>query len=85
MCKDISIVADVLSQRTCLNNVILGRLEQIIINRILLELYCQNYDSEHFRDCPDKKDVRLHIMDTISFQFEISNNINKCILNVLGT
>jgi len=29
-----------------------------IIERILLELYCQNEDSEHYRDCLNKEIVR---------------------------
>lgn len=82
MCKDVNIVAEVLKKRSCLTNVVFGDLEQIVINRILLELYCQNYDSEHFRNCPKKENVRLHIMDTISFQVEISNDFNKYILNM---
>jgi len=29
-----------------------------IIERILLELYCQNEDSEHYRDCLNREIVR---------------------------
>lgn len=30
-----------------------------ILERILLELFCQNDDSEHFRDCPSIDLVRI--------------------------
>lgn len=82
MCKDISEIAKVVNERSFLNNIVIGSLELVIIHRLLLELFCQNDDSQHFRDCPNKNDVRLHIIDTISFQVKISNDFNKYILNM---
>jgi len=39
-------------------NIPMGLSERKIIDRILMELYCQNEDSEHYRDCLDRERVR---------------------------
>lgn len=42
-----------------MNGVIsVGGPEIVIMERILMEIYCQNYDSEHFRELPDENVVR---------------------------
>lgn len=66
MCKDITQIAkDSLGHQNNFVDFSFGHLEQTIINRILLELYCQNYYSKHFRNCPNKIFVRLIIVDII--------------------
>lgn len=32
--------------------------ERVIMERILMEIYCQNSDSEHFRELPNEEVVR---------------------------
>lgn len=54
MCKDITPIIMSLKQPSNLADFSFGHLEQTIINRILLELYCQNSNSQHFRNCPDQ-------------------------------
>lgn len=65
MCKDITPIVLGLRQQNNLIDFSFGHLEQTIINRILLELYCQNDISKHFMNCPDKIFVWLIIVDII--------------------
>jgi len=53
--------------------------EQNILERILMELYCQNNESEHFRELLDKNDVRLTV--DVQLVLKLSTYIiERCIL-----
>ncbi|KAL5237764.1 hypothetical protein ACI65C_005174 [Semiaphis heraclei] len=54
ICHDISKHIDNLREKDPKDRIIpIGHSERKIIERILMELYCQNEDSEHYRDCLD--------------------------------
>ncbi|VVC40093.1 B-box-type zinc finger,Zinc finger, RING/FYVE/PHD-type,Bromodomain,Zinc finger, PHD-type [Cinara cedri] len=55
MCEDITKYCTVLNEKLFPLDISYNKIERKIIERILMELYCQNNDSEHFRDCPDKE------------------------------
>lgn len=59
MCEDITIYCTIINQTSSTMDIYLGQIERKFIERILMELYCQNNDSEHFRNCPDQILVRL--------------------------
>jgi len=67
MCEDITEYSKMLIEKnTC--DFPIGSAEQIIISRILVELYCQNEDSDCLRECPKKEIVRdrhTHIYPTL--------------------
>lgn len=59
MCEDISIYCTIINQNSSTMDISLNQIEGKLIERLLMELYCQNNDSEHFRNCPDQELVRL--------------------------
>lgn len=74
---------DVIKQQNYSNNITFGYLEQTVINRILMELYCQNYDSEHFRVCPKKEVVDCILWTLLVFKFKYQMTLINVIFNVL--
>lgn len=59
LCKDITKYAKVINQRDDMNGIFhVGESDTIIMERILMELFCQNDDSEHYRELPDADIVR---------------------------
>jgi len=76
LCHDISIYIDNLREKDLNDRIIpIGPSERKIIERILMELYCQNEDSEHYRDCLDRESVRytciLMFVNKIQFYYKI--------------
>ncbi|XP_025190958.1 E3 ubiquitin-protein ligase TRIM33-like isoform X2 [Melanaphis sacchari] len=51
LCQDISSHVEVLLQKDVTAYFVSGHSEQKLIERILMMLYCQNEDSEHYREC----------------------------------
>lgn len=62
LCQDISKYAKVLNQKDLKDSILVTKNEFKIMERILMELYCQNNDSEHYRECPSEEIVRLPIV-----------------------
>lgn len=59
LCRDITKYSKVLNQRYNTNDIPLDSLGRKILEWILLELFCQNDESDHFRDCPQEDLVRI--------------------------
>lgn len=75
LCLDIIPYSDALYKKDITFNISIGHSERKIIERILMELYCQNNDSEHYRDCLNRKIYPWYyqkIVDPISL-----NNIKQ--------
>lgn len=59
LCKDITKYSKALNQRYNTNDIPLESLGRKIVERILLEIFCQNNESDHFRNCPPENEVRI--------------------------
>lgn len=57
-CEDITKYLLVLKQNHIDGETAIDATQRKVLERILLELYCQNIYSEFFRDCPNKIIVR---------------------------
>jgi len=59
MCKNLKFTfpADLELQELNFSGVLIGEPGRMIIERILMELLCESYNSIYFRDCPCKKKV----------------------------
>lgn len=58
LCQDITRYAINLNQMDMNGEITVNQNERVIMERILMEIYCQNSDSEHYRELPDEEIVR---------------------------
>jgi hypothetical protein len=68
LCQDISDIrlhVNVLLKKDITAYFVSGSSEKRIIEYLLMVLYCQNGDSEHYRECLDRELVRYYMDITI--------------------
>jgi len=61
LCQDVKPYSRDINQKDFTGHIPFGHSERKLIERILMQLYCQNDDSEHYRDCLNREMVRYTI------------------------
>lgn len=75
LCHEVSILNNDIAN----HNGFISSSEKKLIERILMELYCQNEDSEHYRECLNREMVRYTDIKMIVNKVQFYYNKIKCV------